>query len=150
MPSSSGRIQSVRLFNDSQAVYHEDQSVYHDQAVYYERGKAGYPPEQPATEMDMVGGKEEEHQTEHHWADDNFGHFSQEEQPQYEEEEPQYEPPYDYLQGVYASQENKSAGTEDEIPMTTCTTEIIQKTLTKKPFLVLLDSGAHGSWWNAK
>ena len=39
---------------------------------------------------------------------------------------------------------------EDEIPITTCTAENIQKTFTKKPFLVLLDSGAHGSWWNAK
>ena len=93
-PFSSGRPQPVRLFNDAQAVYHEDQSAYQDQAVYYESGEAGYPPED-TSEMYMVG--DEEHPTEQHWAEDNFGHFShQEEQSQYEEETTPHEPPYDY------------------------------------------------------
>ena len=51
---------------------------------------------------------------------------------------------------MYNSQDDKVGQTGDEIPITTCTTGGIQKTPTKKPFLVLLDSGAHGSWWNAK
>ena len=83
-------MQPVRLFNDAQAVYHHE-----DQSVYYENAEAEYQPE-TASEMYTVGG-EEEYQTEHHWAEDNFGHFSHhEEQVQYEEEAPQDEPPYDY------------------------------------------------------
>ena len=86
---SASRVQPVRLFNDAQAVYHHE-----DQSVYYENAEPEYQSE-ATNEMYAVGG-EEEYQTEHHWAEDNFGHFSQqEEQPQYEEEE-QDEPPYDY------------------------------------------------------
>ena len=87
---STSRVQPVRLFNDAQAVYHHE-----DQSVYYEDAEAEYQPG-TANEMYTVGG-EEEYQTEHHWAEDNFGHFShQEEQAQYEEEAQQDEPPYDY------------------------------------------------------
>ena len=87
---SAIRVQPVRLFNDAQAVYHHE-----DQSIYYEDTEAEYQPE-ATNETYAVGGEEEEYQTEHHWAEDNFGHFShQEEQPRYEEEA-QDEPPYDY------------------------------------------------------
>ena len=93
MPSG-GRVQLVRLFNDAQALYQEDHSVYQDQSVYYEDVEEEYQPE-TANEMYIVGG-EEEYQTEQHWANDNLGHFShQEEQSQYEGEAPQDEPLYD-------------------------------------------------------
>ena len=95
-PSSSGRIQPVRLFNDGQAVYHAHQSVYQDQSVYHESVQEEYHPDEAVNEMYMVGGEEGYH-NEQHLADDNFGHFShQEEQSQYEGESPQDEPPYDY------------------------------------------------------